>query len=70
MTTLHDFHNRLRVLTSIDMHELVDAGVIERGDVTEWGRFTRDPFRWLIRADDASAEKLWTIIEKRAGAKQ
>lgn len=66
-TTLRDFHNRLRILISIDRHELVAAGVIPGGDHNAWGTFHRDPFRWLIRCDDASAEKLWALIERRAG---
>ncbi len=67
MTDLRDFHNRLRILIGIDRDELVAAGVIPQGDHNSWGTFRRDPLRWLIRADDATAEKLWTLIERRAG---
>ncbi|HQS14975.1 hypothetical protein [Reyranella sp.] len=63
--TFAEFHNALRILTSIDRHELEAAGVIKAGDHNAWGTFTRDPFRWFIRADDASAAKLWGIIERR-----
>ncbi len=68
MMDLRGFHNWLRILISIDRHELEAAGVISTGDHNAWGTFHRDPFRWLIRADDASAEKLWLLIERRAGA--
>ena len=75
---LADFHNRLRVLTSIDMKELVEAGVIARpeypnywGDVRKaYDRFAADPFRWFLRTDDETAEKLWALIEKRAAVRQ
>lgn len=62
------FHNRLRIMISIDRDELESAGVIARGDHNAWGTFHRDPYRWLIRCDDESAAKLWTIIERRATA--
>lgn len=63
--TLAEFHNALRILTSIDRHELEAARVIAQGDNNAWGNFRRDPFRWLIRADDRMAERLWNIIERR-----
>lgn len=63
---LRGFHNRLRVMISIDRDELEAAGVIARGDHNAWGTFQRDPFRWLIRADDETADKLWSVIERRA----
>lgn len=63
---LDDFHNRLRILTGIDRHELVDAGAIRPNDVGAWQSFRLDPYRFFIRADDATAEKIWTVIERRA----
>lgn len=63
---LYDFHNRLRIMIGIDRHELVDAGVISANDVNAWGTFHRDPYRFFIHADDATAEKIWTVIERRA----
>jgi hypothetical protein len=60
-----EFHNALRILISIDMHELVEVGVIKPGDHFAWGAFRDDPFRWFIRADDDKAAKLWAIIERR-----
>lgn len=59
------FHNALRILTSLDAHDLEAAGVIRNGDHNAWGTFRRDPFRWLIRADDALARKLFSLIEQR-----
>lgn len=59
------FHNALRVLLNLDRDELEAAGVLPPRDHNAWGTFHRDPFRWLIRADDASAQKLWTLIDRR-----
>ena len=63
--TFDQFHNGLRILLSIDRHELEAAGVIRVGDHNAWGEFRRDPFRWLIRADDSQAPKLWAIVQRR-----
>lgn len=63
--TFAEFHNALRILMSIDRHELEAAGVIKARDHNAWGEFRRDPFRWFIRADDADAPKIWAIIERR-----
>lgn len=55
------FANRLRILRSIDLHELTEVGFPE----TRWNAFVVDPYNFLIRADDDTAAKLWAIIEKR-----
>lgn len=62
---LRDFHNGLRILTSIDMHELVEAKVIEADDEAEWAAFRKDPHRWMILADDDQADALWSVMKKR-----
>ena len=54
-TPFEDFHNRLRILASIDLHELEDAGV----SMSEWLNFGIDPYRWFIRASDADAQALY-----------
>lgn len=43
--TLREFHNALRILTSIDFYELVEAGVIDADDTAEWKAFREDPYR-------------------------
>lgn len=63
--TAHDFLNALRVLRSIDMDELENAGVIRKGDWETWTRFREGPSNWAIRADDAAAEKLWALVKRR-----
>lgn len=63
--TLEEFHNGLRILLNLERHVLVDAGVLRPSDVNAWGTFVRDPFRFFIRADDRTAEKLWALMKKR-----
>lgn len=65
MMRMADFHNMLRILVSLDLHDLVAGGVIGRDDLNAWNSFRTDPFRWFIRADDETARKLWTLIERR-----
>lgn len=60
-----EFSNALRIMTSLDRHELEDAGILPKGDHNAWGTFRRDPFRWFIRADDAAASKLFILICQR-----
>ena len=61
---LAEFHNALRILINLDAHDLEAAGVIKHGDRAALGRFRDDPFRWFIRADDETARKLFTMIER------
>ena len=63
---LDDFHNRLRIMVGIDMHELVEAGAIAANDRNAWESFRLDPYRFFIRADDDTAAKIWSVIERRA----
>ena len=66
--TFEEFHNALRILTSIDCHELEEAGVIRAGDLAAWGAFRLHPYQWFVRADDAAARALFGIIERRQPA--
>ena len=63
--TLRQFHNGLRVLTSIDRHELVDAGVIAEDDEVEWPIFRSNPHKWMILADADQLAALWGVMKKR-----
>lgn len=58
------FHNRLRVMRSIDLADLNEAGV----DGRTWDAFRDDPYAWFIRASDADVAKVWGIIANRAPA--
>ena len=63
--TLREFHNGLRIMISIDMYELEEAGVIEVGDMETWTKFRDDPYAWFIRAGPAQADAFWKIMEAR-----
>ena len=59
--TQAQFHNALRILTSIDFHEVQDV----LPDGAAWQSFRTDPFRFFIRADDETADAIWRVIERR-----
>lgn len=58
---LREFHNGLRILHSIDADEFEAAG----GDPGDYAAFSREPARFLIRCDDATAGALWAVIQRR-----
>ena len=62
-TEFRRFHNALRILIHFDFDDLRAAGVLD--DLTEFRRFDDDPYRFFIRADDARAAALWTLIQSR-----
>ena len=62
---LPEFHNALRILLNLDCHELESAGILPTTDAAAWERYQRDPFRFFIRADDATADRLWELIGTR-----
>lgn len=61
--TRHQFTNRVRSLYNIDLF------VIRRElpDMTDrqWDAFMRDPPRYLISADQPTAEAIWRCVEAR-----
>lgn len=56
--TFEEFHNGIRVLHSIDSHEL--------GDPPWWRRFRDDPVRFFIKADDETAAAIWNAMQIRS----
>lgn len=64
-TELRVFHNRLRILSSIDRHELVEAGILTNEPSSRWNSFVSNPYLWLIRCSDDDALKIWAIIRRR-----
>ena len=68
-TELRIFHNRLRILTSIDKHELVEAGVLADDDTLRWKEFQKDPYRVFVRCNDETCTKLFGIIQRRENFK-
>lgn len=57
------FRNRLRILRSIDRHEIPGL------EIGAWRRFVDDPFEFLIRADDEQAALIWDVVRKREAAR-
>lgn len=64
-----DFANGLKILSSLDLHDLEAAAVIDAGDAGAWADFSRNPYRWLLTASDHRAEALWSLIEQRQPAR-
>ena len=73
---LAEFHNGLRLLRSIDLHELQAVGLwTEAHPKTEtreagyawnrWLSFQEQPHDFFIRCDDETAAKIWAAMEKR-----
>ena len=60
--TFEEFHNALRVLRSIDRHEI--GRILSEQD---WLDFRYNPQDWFIRAEDAKARAVWAVIEARMG---
>lgn len=66
--TLEQFHNGLRLLRSIDLHELQAVGlwgVDERNAPDRWAKFRDQPYDFFICCDDETADKIWAAMEKR-----
>lgn len=55
--TFEEFHNGLRLLRSIDAHEL--------GDPEWWPEFRTDPYCFFILCDDKAAEIIFAAMIKR-----
>lgn len=61
MMTLAEFHNGLRLLRSIDSHEL--------GDPDWYSDFARAPFYFFIACSEENAAVIWTAMVKRGAVK-
>jgi hypothetical protein len=74
---LAEFHNGLRLLRSIDLHELKAVGLWQDAKSNQvprsigfnawykWETFRENPHEFLIRCDDETAAKIWAAMEKR-----
>jgi hypothetical protein len=63
MTEQATFINRLRICHSIDLHELEAAGL--RLDGKRWHEFRSNPYVFLMRCDDPTADAIWRVIQAR-----
>ena len=49
--SMRSFMNALRIMRSIDFHEMISAGLMQREDKAEYQIYNEDPYRWAIRLD-------------------
>ena len=64
---LHRFHNRLRILRSIDRDE-IDAALFDGGlamNATQWTSFRDSPYESFLRASDGLQAAIWKVVEGR-----
>lgn len=57
MMTFSEFHNGLRLLRSIDAHEI--------GNPVWWRVFRDDPYKFFILCNDRQAQTIWNAMVKR-----
>ncbi len=68
--TFEDFHHRLRILLGIETDAARDAGAFDDMDADAPKRFEANPFTFFIRAGDASARRLWALIQSIASGER
>lgn len=69
MVELADFLDCCRVLRCIDAPDLFAADVIRSDNISGWVRFRMDPVDFILRADDATAARLWNVVESQRSSK-
>lgn len=72
MMTLAEFHNGLRLLRSIDEHEVCAARASSAGGVLlpdRYEEFRRDPYRFFITCDDDEMAVIWAAMVRRGAIK-
>lgn len=60
------FSNALKVLNSIDLHELIAAGGLKG----EWSEFRKDPYEYFKTCGDHDAAVIWTAMQPRLRPEQ
>ena len=70
--TLNEFYNGLRLLRSIDLYELQAQELWRNAssyahdeDRAHWIKFRDNPYEFLMRCDDETADKIWAAMKKR-----
>lgn len=58
---LASFHNSLRILQNVEMSDFLNAAI---GDYAAWRSFSNDPYRFFIRANDTTVNRLWALIQQ------
>ena len=64
-----DFHNRLRILMSIDRYDFEGFAEVDEATDAEWVSFRDNPWRWFILAPDHRTEHIWALCEERSAPK-
>lgn len=60
---LNDFLSKVKKLHCLDFYDLVQSGVLYQND-PRWETFRSDPVGFLLRCDDLTAERIWTLVSK------
>lgn len=67
--TSREFRNVFAIMMNIDMDELVEAGIIRKGNIDEggqsWTRFNDDPLRFVLKLDDNKLDALTSLVNSR-----
>lgn len=58
--TFREWRNAWCVIRSIDHYELADVGLCLYAD--RWTLFRDHPHEFLIRADDKTAQLIWSVV--------
>ena len=61
--TCLDVRAVMDAILRIDRRRMEAAGLIKAGNLRSWTDFRRDPYRWILRLDEAHASTLWTLIQ-------
>lgn len=67
---LEEVRRVMSEILCLDRRKMEDARLIERGSVSSWNTFRRDPYRWLLRLDKRSAERLERLIKESENAER
>jgi hypothetical protein len=70
--TKAELHNALRILWSIDLFELQEMGLWVDPDslaMKRWESFQDNPYEFFIRCDDETADRIWSVIQRRSEKK-
>lgn len=60
--TYMDFRNTVCRLLNVDRIDLVDAGVLDAGDLKGWRAFEADPVTQSLRLPTDRAARLWSLV--------
>ena len=66
--SLQDFRSRLCALRCLDRPDLVGAGAIAKDDFSGWVTFAKNPSEWFLHCDDATALKVWALVDEQEAA--